>query len=292
MKKIVCLLIFCSILFSRDDPFSPLITPKDSIRPYYGEREFFNSARITFPSTARLIKKIEVTFQNIDGSLETKSIPLSGKIDWQYPLVLSHDTKNSALKDTTLESKKKKKQDSKVESKDKKRVDSKDSTAKKPSKIIESKADSNASMPQDSVILNIEDSKIDKKDINSQVFKPNKIVESSIDSKDSKKQDSKATTKKSKTSTKYYEISGNNILLKYKGNLKRHFIMQNPYRIVLDFTQSGKHFDKNKIAINKPYFKTLRYGIHTNFIRIVLELDGSYIYEVSKKDNGVLINVK
>lgn len=224
MKKIVCLLILCSILFSRDDPFSPLITPKDSIRPYYGEREFFNSARITFPSTARLIKKIEVTFQNIDGSLETKSIPLSGKIDWQYPLVLSHIT--NAM------------------------------------------------------------------DTASEDFKPNKIIESSIDSKDSKKQDSKATTKKSKTSTKYYEISGNNILLKYKGNLKRHFIMQNPYRIVLDFTQSGKHFDTTKIDINKPYFKTLRYGIHTDFIRIVLELDGSYIYEVSKKDNGVLINVK
>ena len=68
--------------------------------------------------------------------------------------------------------------------------------------------------------------------------------------------------------------------------------MQNPYRIVLDFEINKKYYKKNRYIINQPYFKRLRYGLHTSFLRIVLELDGNYVYELEKRADGVKINVK
>lgn len=78
-----------SLSIAREDPFTPVVVPKDSIRPYYGETSVFDSAQIEFPSSARLIKKIEVTFQNIDGSIQTRSVAVRGRIDWRMPLLIS-----------------------------------------------------------------------------------------------------------------------------------------------------------------------------------------------------------
>lgn len=265
LSRVLILLVgFVSLCIARNDPFSPIIVPKDSIRPYYGESSVFDTAQIEFPSTARLIKKIEVTFQNIDGSIETKSIAVSGRIDWRMPLLISQVlNKNQSYAISSIDNK----------------------------------------TPPPSSANNI------VKDINIPVDKADskKIAESN-------KQDSKQkpqTPKKQNYSTKIdstknttpktsqkqvknppYKIDGNSIFISYVGNLKRHFIMQNPYRIVLDFEINKKYYKRNRYTLNQPYFTKLKYGLHTNFLRIVLEMDGNYVYTLDKLADGVKINVK
>lgn len=205
-KLIFCIILFSNLLFSREDPFVPLIVPKDSVRPYYGETSVFDREEITLPSNARLIKKIEITYQNIDGSIETKSVPVSGRIDWRMPLVVSQILGQST-KDSTK-------------------------TIKNPTNI-----DSN---PKNNI----------------------------------------------------YKIENNNLYIAYEGKLLRDFIMKNPDRIVLDFDINLQYYRRNKVNINKPYFTSIKYGLHDNFLRIVVELDGSYIYKVSQTPNGVNIYVE
>lgn len=193
-KSILFFGLIVSILQCRDNPFDPIVVPKDSVRPYYGETSVFDKAEITLPSSARLIKKIEVTYQNIDGSIEKKNIDVSGRIDWRMPLTISQ-------------------------------------------------------------ILNEENT--------------NKI-----------------------TKTQDITIENNKLSLKYEGKLLRDFIMKEPNRIVLDFSKNLKYYKTNKIMLNKPYFKSLKYGLHDDFLRIVIELDGSYIYNIKQMQNGITIDVQ
>lgn len=248
---------FLSLCIARNDPFTPVIVPKDSIRPYYGESSVFDTAQIEFPSTARLIKKIEITFQNIDGSIETKSLAVSGRIDWRMPLLISQVlNKNQSYAISSIDNK----------------------------------------TPPPSPANNI------VKDINIPVDK--------VESKQPKKADTKKITDKKKAdstknadsaknanikkSAKFtpYKINGNSIFISYVGELKRHFIMQNPYRIVLDLEINKNYYKRNRYTLNAPYFKRLKYGLHTNFLRIVLELDGNYVYKLEKLPDGIKIDVE
>lgn len=190
--KLSSLFILCILCYGRDDPFTPLIVPKKSIAPYYGEQNVFNKANIELPSTARLIKKVEVTYQNIDGSIETKSLELSGRVDWRMPLILSQ------------------------------------------------------------------------------------VLTSTTNSKQGSG----------------YSINGNKIFIAYSGKLKRDFILKDPFRIVLDFDINMKNFKNKPIILQSPYFKSIRYGLHSNFIRIVLTLNGEYIYKVSDSSEGIEIEVQ
>lgn len=200
-RYIYFIFLFINLLFAREDPFVSIIVPEDSIRPYYGETNVFTKEEITLPSNARLIKKIEITYQNLDGSIETKSVPVSGRIDWRTPLVVSQ-----ALKKTQNDSKK--------------------------------------------MALDMDES--------------NNI----------------------------YKVKDNNLFIAYQGKLLRDFIMKNPDRIVLDLDINLQYYNQNKININKLYFRSLKYGLHNGFLRIVVELDGSYIYHISQTKNGLNINVK
>lgn len=248
---------FLSLCIARNDPFTPVIVPKDSIRPYYGESSVFDTAQIEFPSTARLIKKIEITFQNIDGSIETKSLAVSGRIDWRMPLLISQVlNKNQSYAISSIDNK----------------------------------------TPPPSPANNI------VKDINIPVDKVESKQPKKADTKkitDKKKADStkKADSAKNaniKKSAKFtpYKINGNSIFISYVGELKRHFIMQNPYRIVLDLEINKNYYKRNRYTLNAPYFKRLKYGLHTNFLRIVLELDGNYVYKLEKLPDGIKINVE
>ncbi len=47
------------------------------------------NASLTLPSSARILKQVTVKFINIDGSVGTKTIMLSNKIDWHVPIFIS-----------------------------------------------------------------------------------------------------------------------------------------------------------------------------------------------------------
>lgn len=321
MNKILMLmLVFLSVGVARNDPFTPTIVPEDSIRPYYGESSVFDTAKIEFPSTARLIKKIEVTFQNLDGSIESKSVALSGRIDWQKPLlvtqVLSKNQryalsnienkmpppapKNNMVKDINIP----------LEGQEIKIAESNAESNKKSTK----KAPDSAKIKAEKALDSAKEEKI------LDFAKSQNLVKDSAqkDSAPSTKTDIKASTKvsaqaknptnpaKSQTPPKLqnlaksqnlakftpYKINGKRIIIAYNGALKRHFVMQNPYRIVMDFEINKKFYKQNRYTLNSPHFKRLKYGLHSNFLRIVLELNGSYVYDLGVLVDGVQIDVK
>ena len=338
MKILMLMLIFFGISAGRDDPFTPLIVPKDSIRPYYGESSVFESAKIDFPSTARLIKKVEVTFQNLDGSIETKSVALSGRIDWQVPLLVTQilnknqryalsnienktpppAPKNTMVKDINIPLDKNeidaiKKAESSAKSNAESNAKKADSAPKKvdsSAKFADSKkAESNARFAESNAKKaesNAKFAESNAKKVESSAKKANsapkkaesKKAESKIAESNKKSIKTPADSTKShnppKKSAKFtpYKINGKSIFIAYNGRIKRHFMMQNPYRIVMDFEINKKFYKQNRYTLNSPHFKRLKYGLHTKFLRIVLEMNGSYIYELGVREDGVQINVK
>lgn len=48
-----------------------------------------------FPSQARVLKEASFTFQNLDGSIETRRIEIDQSIDWRNPLMLSQAHSNN-----------------------------------------------------------------------------------------------------------------------------------------------------------------------------------------------------
>jgi len=83
-------LVLSVILNARDNPFSSVIndknigkavTIKDTI-------ENFSQIKTNLPNTARILKKVELTYQNLDGSIENKKIKINKKIDWHNQILL------------------------------------------------------------------------------------------------------------------------------------------------------------------------------------------------------------
>lgn len=282
-----------SLSIAREDPFTPVVVPKDSIRPYYGETSVFDSAQIEFPSSARLIKKIEVTFQNIDGSIQTRSVAARGRIDWRMPLLISQvlnknqitQVKNIDNKTPPPSPKPKKTMvkavDIPIDNESKETITRESEDSAREMRI------SGDSLSDSQGLANTDSPKIAQvKDTTPQV----QVISKPRDTAKKSAQDSAKSQSPSKSAP--YSVNGNSIFISYGGGLKRHYIMQNPYRIVMDFEINKKYYKKNSYAINKPYFKRLRYGLHTHFLRIVLELDGSYVYTLEKRTDGVTINVQ
>ncbi|PAF50447.1 AMIN domain-containing protein [Helicobacter sp. 13S00477-4] len=100
MKKIFIFLSLLSILMARENPFEPLLTPKESQHDTTkNSKEYFESFDFKLPTTARILKTITITYQNIDGSLDTKTIDIDQSIDWHYPLSLNQ--KNAIISEQT-----------------------------------------------------------------------------------------------------------------------------------------------------------------------------------------------
>ena len=100
------LILFCANLQGREDPFSPILNPLDGKYPQNEKRIApFVKEDINLPSTARIIKEIEIKYQNIDGTIDVKKVNLDKGIDWHFPLTL---TQEGAIKEKKKESKTKK----------------------------------------------------------------------------------------------------------------------------------------------------------------------------------------
>lgn len=94
MKKLILLALFCALLFGRDNPFTPVISPVESGKVSEVEPLApFSELKIKLPSSARKIRSVKITFQNIDGSVEAIESGLNNDIDWHYPLTLTHNAK-------------------------------------------------------------------------------------------------------------------------------------------------------------------------------------------------------
>ena len=95
--KIGCSLLFIFVLtlHARENPFFPVT--KEKI-PNYSTNIVkkpppFHSAKVNLPDTARVLKSVTLTYQNLDGSLSNKSIDIARSIDWHEPIVIMQKNK-------------------------------------------------------------------------------------------------------------------------------------------------------------------------------------------------------
>ena len=113
MIKYIILTAFLLInLHSRENPFFPSKGEQDM--PTTTNRNLsapsLKRAAISLPSSARNIQKVTITYQNLDGSVASKSIELDNSIDWHIPIFVSQSM--GEIKDSSpLKNNKVKKQD-------------------------------------------------------------------------------------------------------------------------------------------------------------------------------------
>lgn len=97
MVRIVTLFIFIAIsLTARENPFFP---PKDIKSPSYTTNHItktppFLSKSFRLPSSARILKSITITYENLDGSISSKEIPINKAVDWHKEMELSYKRAN------------------------------------------------------------------------------------------------------------------------------------------------------------------------------------------------------
>lgn len=90
LKTFLLFLMISSLVSGRDNPFEPFLLPKESSHNSNQEaKDYFEAFDFKLPTTARVLKDITVTYQNIDGSIETKTLHIDQSIDWHYPLRLT-----------------------------------------------------------------------------------------------------------------------------------------------------------------------------------------------------------
>ncbi len=95
MRILYFFILLKIVLFARENPFFPI---NESNTPSYTTNKIkkiqpFTKASIELPNSARILQKISITFINLDGSQETKTISINKKIDWHYSLDIIQKTK-------------------------------------------------------------------------------------------------------------------------------------------------------------------------------------------------------
>jgi len=99
MIKLFGLFFFlCFSLIARENPFFPSegeidipITTniQEDIKP-------LKRSTITLPSTARVVEAVSITYKNLDGSVEQKTLKLNNSVDWHQPLVITQNYTSSS----------------------------------------------------------------------------------------------------------------------------------------------------------------------------------------------------
>ncbi len=90
LKHLLTLSLFITLISARENPFVSIesadtIGKATSIK---NTRASFVEQSIKLPSTARILKSMELHYQNLDGSIESKVVAIDKDIDWHDELVL------------------------------------------------------------------------------------------------------------------------------------------------------------------------------------------------------------
>jgi hypothetical protein len=81
--------LFLSPLIGRENPFFPTSDTPTITSNLSDSKPVLTSARYALPDTARLLKEVTITFQNADGTIDTRKIDIDKSIDWHKPLIVT-----------------------------------------------------------------------------------------------------------------------------------------------------------------------------------------------------------
>ena len=102
MIRALCVTLFLlANLDARENPFFPASGEKDM--PYTTNQtqkiEPLKRSSITLPSSARIIKKVTIEYENLDATVETRSIELKNRVDWHLPIFISQSFREAQKED-------------------------------------------------------------------------------------------------------------------------------------------------------------------------------------------------
>jgi len=93
IRALYITILLLANLDARENPFFPAKGEKEI--PYTTNQvqniEPFKRSSITLPSSARIIKKVTIEYENLDATIETRSIELKNKVDWHLPIFISQN---------------------------------------------------------------------------------------------------------------------------------------------------------------------------------------------------------
>lgn len=101
MNKFVWLCAFLGMCaYARENPFETTESALSSGKTtQIKENKIdFESAKITLPSSARILKSVSVTFQNLDGSISEEIVSIEQNVNWHEPLILSRKAEENKSK--------------------------------------------------------------------------------------------------------------------------------------------------------------------------------------------------
>jgi hypothetical protein len=88
-----------------------------------------------------------------------------------------------------------------------------------------------------------------------------------------------------------FEVFKNRILITTKDPLMRHFLVANPYKVVLDFKRDAAFYTKT-LPVDFGGVESITMGNHNGHYRAAILLDGHYVYELKKTEGGVEVVLK
>jgi hypothetical protein len=89
---------------ARENPFFPSQTDEDLTVTSNKEQQILSLERasITLPSSARIIKRVTIEYENMDASIQKKSIDLDNLIDWHLPIFVSQSYTEQKVQKTQM----------------------------------------------------------------------------------------------------------------------------------------------------------------------------------------------
>jgi hypothetical protein len=98
-KAFILSAVLSCALMARENPF--FSTAESATMPISSNQVThqppLTSMTYNFPDQARALKEATFTFQNVDGSLETRKLQIDQSIDWHKPLVLSQYSEEKSI---------------------------------------------------------------------------------------------------------------------------------------------------------------------------------------------------
>ncbi|WP_458700363.1 AMIN domain-containing protein [Sulfurospirillum sp. 1307] len=96
-KYLLYIALIFSPLIARENPFVPVDTSISASTITKDSIEDFDNVKVNLPSSARILKSIELNYQNLDGSIESKKVDIDKKIDWHDTLILKKYNTNEVM---------------------------------------------------------------------------------------------------------------------------------------------------------------------------------------------------
>lgn len=88
-----------------------------------------------------------------------------------------------------------------------------------------------------------------------------------------------------------FSLDGKSVHVKTKDKKIRDFLVTSPYKIVIDFKREVSFYTK-VYDLKTKYFKSITLGKHSGYYRVVIELDGKYLYNKQKVKDGYIFTLR